>query len=199
MEPLLTNDSEKFQKYNDNQGGFQSDSYSAKVANAFSHFSYVASGGELVICDIQGVGECYTDPQIHTALVPEFLETFHSLPGLQSPAKMPFEVFQVLRSSNISSLGLGNFGWEGLQRFIKSHVCNTVCAAVGLEPFYRESCPLPSSSFGIESSNQLKPGWSQSTLHTTYKLLHSSPILDRVKETLEADYRNILMAWPSTI
>ena len=33
---------------------------------AFSHFSYVASGGEVLICDIQGVGDLFTDPQIHT-------------------------------------------------------------------------------------------------------------------------------------
>lgn len=32
---------------------------------AFSHFTYCHSGGKLLICDIQGVGDKYTDPQIH--------------------------------------------------------------------------------------------------------------------------------------
>ncbi|GJD06901.1 Alpha-protein kinase 1 [Galdieria sulphuraria] len=187
MEPLLACHSEKFQKYNDNQGGYQSDSYSAHVANAFSHFSHVASGGELVICDIQGVGEYYTDPQIHTALLPEFLETFHSLPGLNRHGKMPFDVFQDFCFSNMS-LGLGNFGWEGLQRFVKSHICNSVCAALGLEPFIRENGSLPFTSLRSEFPGQL-------ILQTTCNSLKTSPVLERVKTTL---YRSILTAWPST-
>lgn len=30
-----------------------------------SHFTYCHSGGKLLICDIQGVADKYTDPQIH--------------------------------------------------------------------------------------------------------------------------------------
>lgn len=37
-----------------------------KTAQAFSHFTFDASQGQLLICDIQGVGGVYTDPQIHT-------------------------------------------------------------------------------------------------------------------------------------
>lgn len=33
---------------------------------AFSHFSFERSGHELIVVDIQGVGDLYTDPQIHT-------------------------------------------------------------------------------------------------------------------------------------
>ena len=33
---------------------------------AFSHFSYVASEGQLIIVDLQGVGDLYTDPQCHS-------------------------------------------------------------------------------------------------------------------------------------
>ncbi len=33
---------------------------------AFSHFSYEASDHQLIIVDIQGVGDIYTDPQIHS-------------------------------------------------------------------------------------------------------------------------------------
>jgi hypothetical protein len=32
---------------------------------AFSHFTYEASDKEILICDIQGVNDLYTDPQIH--------------------------------------------------------------------------------------------------------------------------------------
>ena len=37
------------------------------IALAFSYFTFADSGGSLVVCDIQGVGLCFTDPQIHTA------------------------------------------------------------------------------------------------------------------------------------
>ena len=33
---------------------------------AFSHFTYQHSDGQMVVCDIQGVHDMYTDPQIHT-------------------------------------------------------------------------------------------------------------------------------------
>ena len=38
----------------------------SEVASAFSYFTYVASGRLLVVCDIQGVGNFFTDPQIHS-------------------------------------------------------------------------------------------------------------------------------------
>ncbi|CAN7976489.1 unnamed protein product, partial [Ixodes persulcatus] len=34
---------------------------------AFSHFTFERSGHELLVVDVQGVGDLYTDPQIHTA------------------------------------------------------------------------------------------------------------------------------------
>ncbi|MES1916812.1 MAG: hypothetical protein MHM6MM_008598, partial [Cercozoa sp. M6MM] len=33
---------------------------------AFSHFTFEASGRQLLICDVQGVSDLYTDPQIHS-------------------------------------------------------------------------------------------------------------------------------------
>lgn len=35
-------------------------------SQAFSHFTFERSGHQLIIVDIQGVGDLYTDPQIHT-------------------------------------------------------------------------------------------------------------------------------------
>ena len=34
---------------------------------AFSHFTFERSGHQLIVVDVQGVGDLYTDPQIHTA------------------------------------------------------------------------------------------------------------------------------------
>ncbi|POM78555.1 LOW QUALITY PROTEIN: Protein-kinase-like protein [Phytophthora palmivora] len=39
---------------------------SRNTPQAFSHFTYEASNHELLAVDIQGVGDLYTDPQIHT-------------------------------------------------------------------------------------------------------------------------------------
>jgi hypothetical protein len=36
------------------------------TAQAFSHFSFAHSGSSVLICDIQGVANQFTDPQIHT-------------------------------------------------------------------------------------------------------------------------------------
>ncbi|VDM97157.1 unnamed protein product [Thelazia callipaeda] len=52
-------------KYNSNSG-FVSD-ICRKTPQAFSHFTFERSGHQLIVVDIQGVGDLYTDPQIHTA------------------------------------------------------------------------------------------------------------------------------------
>uniref|UniRef100_A0A915Q240 Alpha-type protein kinase domain-containing protein n=1 Tax=Setaria digitata TaxID=48799 RepID=A0A915Q240_9BILA len=52
-------------KYNSNSG-FVSD-VCRKTPQAFSHFTFERSGHQLIVVDIQGVGDLYTDPQIHTA------------------------------------------------------------------------------------------------------------------------------------
>jgi len=36
------------------------------LLQAFSHFTFERSGHELIVVDIQGVGDLWTDPQIHT-------------------------------------------------------------------------------------------------------------------------------------
>lgn len=37
------------------------------LSQAFSHFTFERSGHKIIVVDIQGVGDLYTDPQIHTA------------------------------------------------------------------------------------------------------------------------------------
>ncbi len=37
------------------------------VFQAFSHFTFERSGHQLIVVDIQGVGDLWTDPQLHTA------------------------------------------------------------------------------------------------------------------------------------
>eukprot|EP01113_Clastostelium_recurvatum_P018709 TRINITY_DN2203_c0_g1_i1.p1 TRINITY_DN2203_c0_g1~~TRINITY_DN2203_c0_g1_i1.p1 ORF type:complete len:679 (-),score=186.11 TRINITY_DN2203_c0_g1_i1:69-2105(-) len=67
-EPFIEGD---YQKHNSNYG-FVNTSYghdsneSRNTPQAFSHFTYQHSGKELIVVDIQGVSDFYTDPQIHT-------------------------------------------------------------------------------------------------------------------------------------
>ncbi|XP_060076123.1 eukaryotic elongation factor 2 kinase-like [Ylistrum balloti] len=51
-------------KYNSNSG-FVEDSL-RYTPQALSHFTFERSGHKLIVVDIQGVGDLYTDPQIHT-------------------------------------------------------------------------------------------------------------------------------------
>jgi len=51
-------------KYNDNT--FWENELHRNTPAAFSHFTYEVSHHEILVCDIQGVGDCYTDPQVHS-------------------------------------------------------------------------------------------------------------------------------------
>ncbi|XP_062299105.1 eukaryotic elongation factor 2 kinase isoform X2 [Scomber scombrus] len=61
----------KYIKYNSNSG-FVKDDNIRLTPQAFSHFSFERSGHQLIVVDIQGVGDLYTDPQIHTEIGTDF-------------------------------------------------------------------------------------------------------------------------------
>ena len=54
-----------YTKYNSNSGFISDDM--RQTPHAFSHFTFERSGHGLIVVDVQGVGDLYTDPQIHTA------------------------------------------------------------------------------------------------------------------------------------
>ncbi|KAF2072953.1 hypothetical protein CYY_005746, partial [Polysphondylium violaceum] len=54
----------QYRKYNNNSGFVSNDE--RNTPQSFSHFTYEHSNHHLLIIDIQGVGDHYTDPQIHT-------------------------------------------------------------------------------------------------------------------------------------
>eukprot|EP01028_Stygiella_incarcerata_P000708 TRINITY_DN1108_c1_g1_i1.p1 TRINITY_DN1108_c1_g1~~TRINITY_DN1108_c1_g1_i1.p1 ORF type:complete len:556 (-),score=155.92 TRINITY_DN1108_c1_g1_i1:1489-3156(-) len=65
VEPLVVGG--RFEKHNSNTGYvLRVDGRDAAVPQAFSHFTFEASGGALIVVDIQGVGNIWTDPQIHS-------------------------------------------------------------------------------------------------------------------------------------
>ena len=55
-----------FVKHNSNSG-YVDDSERRLTPQAFSAFSFYASEGDVLVCDVQGVGDLYTDPQLHSA------------------------------------------------------------------------------------------------------------------------------------
>lgn len=55
----------EYRKYNSNSGFV--DDQLRNTPHAFSHFTFERSGHRLLVVDIQGVGDLYTDPQIHTS------------------------------------------------------------------------------------------------------------------------------------
>lgn len=70
---------------------------------AFSHWTWVVSGGRQLVCDIQGVGDTFTDPQIHS------------------------------NAGHRNYLyGRGDMGIEGIQHFFATHRCNGICRSLGL-------------------------------------------------------------------
>ena len=52
-------------KHNSNSG-FVDNRVCRQTPHAFSHFTFEISGHDLIVVDVQGVGDLYTDPQIHT-------------------------------------------------------------------------------------------------------------------------------------
>lgn len=100
VEPFLKG---SYKKHSNNFGYV--DAGDRNTPQAFSHFTYAASKGALIIVDIQGVGDIYTDPQIHSNI----------------PASAP------------PVWGQGDMGDVGIHKFFETHRCNALCEFFGLK------------------------------------------------------------------
>ena len=103
VEPLLPNQG-MFRKYNNNYG-FVDPSDECEIPNAFSHWTWCATGGECMVADMQGVqrdtlGYLCTDPQVQ-----------HIERG---------------------RYGRGNLGEKGIAAFFAAHKCGRMCKTLGL-------------------------------------------------------------------
>merc|ERR1712139_541953 len=95
-----------FLKYNSNNGYICDDSVQHHEAvQAFTHFSFAASGGKLLVADLQGVARneeaLLTDPQVLS------LE---------------------------AAFGPGDLGARGMKACLAAHRCGPTCKKLGLEP-----------------------------------------------------------------
>ena len=100
-----------FTKYNSN-GEFVNRDPEAALPQTFSHFTYIHSGGKLVICDIQGG---------------------------YSPARREFNLtdpacHKLASGGEAHEFGDSNLGEKGFTQFFSCHQCNQFCRAMGLTP-----------------------------------------------------------------
>ena len=59
----------KYEKFTSNAGHISKDS---DLAQAFSHFTWEFTAGDIMVADIQGGGNTLTDPQIHSQDIDRF-------------------------------------------------------------------------------------------------------------------------------
>ena len=98
IEPYI----EEFSKFNSNTGWADSSTHTGELMQALSHFSYHATDGQALICDLQGGYE---------------LENLGEKLLLSGP---------VIHSSN-GEYGTGDFGFIGMCDFFRHHKCNRYC------------------------------------------------------------------------
>ncbi|XP_061672748.1 transient receptor potential cation channel subfamily M member 6 isoform X2 [Syngnathoides biaculeatus] len=112
-----------FRKYNNNTGEEITPSCPLEeLLLAFSHWTYEYSREELLVLDVQGVGEELTDPTVVMA------ET-----GSGGASEMLF--------------GPDNLGVSAIEAFLQKHSCGAFCHALGLSAFRRHPDTFRSSSW----------------------------------------------------
>eukprot|EP00960_Hanusia_phi_P007082 201984-Hanusia_phi.AAC.3 len=109
----LTERAGDYKKYNNNWNWSDEQ---RNTPQAFSHFTWEASGHKILVCDIQGVGDVWTDPQIHSRDqegygkgnmgkdgIEKFFESHKCNPICQW-LKLPFRAGQIKAASSESTI-----------------------------------------------------------------------------------------------
>ncbi|NXH16467.1 TRPM6 protein, partial [Bucco capensis] len=106
----------EFRKYNNNNGDeISPSSLLEELMLAFSHWTYVYTRGELLVLDLQGVGENLTDPSV---IKPED------------------------KKSGNMVFGPANLGEEAIRNFVTKHRCNSCCRKLKLPDLRRSDYNL---------------------------------------------------------
>lgn len=116
----------EFRKYNNNNGDEIAPSNTLEeLMLAFSHWTYEYTRGELLVLDLQGVGENLTDPSV---IKPED------------------------KQSRGMVFGPANLGEDAIRNFIAKHRCNSCCRKLKLPDLTRNdySPGRINSTFGLE-------------------------------------------------
>jgi len=116
-----------YMKHSSNSG-FVEEAHHRMTPHAFSHYSYLLSGGKRMIVDIQGVGNLWTDPQVHCidkprefgvgnlglAGIAKFFKTYRFNPLCEWIGLVPFQ-----HSPTGQEAELGELDWEAASRDYK--------------------------------------------------------------------------------
>jgi hypothetical protein len=164
-EPVIRN----FKKFTSNSGWIEdSGSWKTNAMTAFSHFTYHASGGQHLVCDLQGR---YRDNR-----------RFHN-------GKSRFELTDVAICSRARSFGPTDLGEKGIESFFANHVPNEYCDSRWLKPSYpRRWFPSNSSAtsmFSSRDSHKL-----QSSNRTQFQLGGMGNIIEEESDEEDSYYES---------
>mmetsp|Transcript_22339 Transcript_22339/g.53139 ORF Transcript_22339/g.53139 Transcript_22339/m.53139 type:complete len:309 (+) Transcript_22339:586-1512(+) len=129
-EPLIRN----FKKFTSNSGWIkESECWTTQALEAFSHYTYHASGEEHLVCDLQGR---YRDNR-----------------RFRNSSKSRFELTDVAICSRAREFGPTDLGEKGIESFFANHVCNDFCNEHWSRPYRpRRWFPRNSSATSMFSS-----------------------------------------------
>jgi Alpha-kinase family len=116
-----------WKKFNSNSGWKDKNKGWSEVFQALSHWSYHNSGGEVLLCDIQGgiddFGAILTDP--------------------------------VIASTTAGRYGPADLGMRGISTFFSQHVCNEYCRDHWIRPVDQKVYIPVTSGTSMESSGSI--------------------------------------------
>jgi hypothetical protein len=95
-----------YKKFTNNAGYVNYDD-PASTLQAFSHWTYERTNGDMLVVDLQGI--TIEDNQTHLLTDP------------------------CIHSTNLKRFGRTNLGKQGMKRFFQTHVCNIICLALKLK------------------------------------------------------------------
>lgn len=129
-EPIIR----EYKKFTSNSGWIDKDgTWMADAMEAFSHYTYHKSGGQLLVCDLQGR---YRDNRRHGR-----------------KAKSRFELTDPAICSKSRSYGVTDLSEKGIESFFANHTCNGFCQSHWLRPRLQRKWFPNSSATSMFSSS----------------------------------------------